>query len=75
MHSGSKHKFCIIFHDEPLSNALKHSQTSFWVEQVGLEVFVGELLSEVRYPEIVLSDPKHKFCMIFYSEVLQNDQK
>ena len=38
-------------------NALKHNQTSFWVQWSRLDA------SQLRYPEIVHSGPKHKFCI------------
>jgi hypothetical protein len=40
-------------------NALKHSQTTYWVQRSRMDD------SQRWHPEIVHSGPKHKFC-IFY---------
>jgi glycopeptide antibiotics resistance protein len=72
VHSGPKHKFCIFLRAEGWRNALKHSQTSFWVQWSRMDAL------QLRYLEIVHSGPKHKFC-IFYvpkvSEMLWNNPK
>ena len=40
-----------------------------------LGAFVAKLYSRVRYPEIVHSRSKHKFCIVFHVEGLRNASK
>ena len=73
--STSRYNFCMNFCVEGLGNATKHSDTSFWIELVRLDVFVAKLFPEVRYPEIVHSAPKHKFWNSFHAEGPRNALK
>ena len=70
LHSGSKHKFCLIWLAEGLGNAPKHSQTSFGVYWGRIVYFIAKPFSQLRYHEIVHSGPKHKFCLIWRAEGL-----
>jgi hypothetical protein len=47
---------------EGLRNALKRTQTSFWVQWSRMDAL------QLRYPEIVHSGPKHKFCIFLHAE-------
>jgi hypothetical protein len=72
VHSGPKHKFSIFLHAEGWRNALKHSQTSFWVQWSRMDAL------QLRYLEIAHSGPKHKFCIfevLNVSEMLWNTPK
>jgi hypothetical protein len=50
---------------EAQRNALKHSQTPFWVQWSGMDAL------QLRYPEIVHSGPKRKFCIFYVLKVSQ----
>jgi hypothetical protein len=57
---------------EGLRNALKHSQTSFWVQWTRMDS------SQLWYPEIVHSGPKYELCFFYVpkvSEMLRNTRK
>jgi hypothetical protein len=54
---------------EGSQNALKHSETSFWVQWTRMDV------SKLLYPEIVHLGPKHKFCMFLRAEGWRNHLK
>ena len=72
VHSGPKHKFCIFSHAEGLRNAPEHSQTSFWVQWTRMGLFVAKPFSQLRYPEILHSGRKHKFCIFSHAEGFRN---
>jgi hypothetical protein len=63
VHSAPKHKFCIFLRAEGKRNALKQTQTWFWVQWSRMDA------SQLRYPEIVHSGPKHKFASFYVSKV------
>jgi hypothetical protein len=52
-----------------LRNALKHFQTSFWVQWTRMDA------SQLWYPEIVHLGPKHKFCIFLRVEGYWNYPK
>jgi hypothetical protein len=66
--SGPKHKFCIFLHSEGIENAKKHSQSTFWVQWSRMDALVTKPFSQLRYPEIVHSVPKHMYYIFFYAE-------
>ena len=70
VHSGSKHKICLVWRAEGMGNALKHSQTSFGVYWGTIVYFVAKPFSQLQYLKIVHSGPKHKFCLIWRAEGL-----
>jgi hypothetical protein len=58
-----KTSFSFFLPFEGKRNALKHSQTSFWVQWSRTDA------SQLRYPKRVHSVPKHKFCIFYLSNV------
>jgi hypothetical protein len=46
----------------------KHSQTWLLVQGIGMKAFGGKWFSPFRYPEIVHSRTKHKFCIFSHEE-------
>jgi phage protein D len=69
VHSGPKHKFCIFLRAERWRNALKHSQTSFWVQWSRMDAL------QLRYLKIVHLGPKLKFCIFLHAEGWRNALK
>jgi hypothetical protein len=67
-HSRLKQKFCIFLHSEGIENVEKRSQSSFWVQWSRIDTLVTEPFSQLRYPEIVHSIPKHMYYIFFYAE-------
>jgi hypothetical protein len=72
VHSGPKHKFCLYLRNEGKQNALKHPETSFWVQFTRMDA------SQLWYPEIVHSDANTGFSSFYVqkvSEMLWNTPK
>jgi hypothetical protein len=62
VHLSPKHKFCIFLRAECKRNALKDTQTSFWVQWSRMDV------SQLRYLEVVHSGTKHKYYVFLRAE-------
>jgi hypothetical protein len=62
VHSGPKHNYCIFLCAEGLQNALKHSQTSFWVECSRIDA------SQLCYSELVHLGQKTRVLHLLMSE-------
>jgi hypothetical protein len=60
--SRPKTRVILLLPDEGLRNAPKHFQTLFWVQRTRMDA------SQLWYPEIVHSGPKHKFCIFLHAE-------
>jgi hypothetical protein len=69
VHSCPKHKFYIFLCVVGYRNALRHSQTSFWVQWSRMDD------SQLWYPEIVHLGPRHKFFIFLRSKVIAEQSK
>jgi hypothetical protein len=75
VHSHSKHKFCDFLHSVGSWNGPKLPQQTFRVQCNRMGALVMKPCSQLRYPEIVHSGLKHKFCIFLHFVVFQNAPK